>query len=67
MGYRMLRYRDNDSSVSEFKRALMKAKEAIETICDLSEEMEEQFGWGERSRYSHRDNDDMMWERRRRY
>lgn len=65
MGYTLLRHREGSSSSSEFKRALMKAKEAIEMLCELSEDMEEQYGerYGERGRYYRRDDD--MWERRR--
>lgn len=57
-----------------FKAALKKAKSAIEEICELSEEMEEQYsergGYGERSGYrmrdgySRRDEWDGMDERR---
>ena len=59
-----------------FKAALKKAKMAIEEICELSDEMEEEFsersGYGERGAYrmrggySRRDNWDEMDERRSR-
>lgn len=56
-----------------FKSALKKAKSAIEEICELSEEMEEEYGergYGERARmrggYSHREDWDGMDERRSR-
>ena len=32
------------NELGEYKRALKMAKEAIETICDLTEEMEGEFG-----------------------
>lgn len=57
-----------------FKAALKKAKSSIEEICELSEQMEEEFsernGYGERSGYrmrsgySRRDDWDSMDERR---
>lgn len=59
----------------EYKKAVKMAKEAIDTICDLTEDMEEQFssrdGWSERGRYrgnySKRNDEDMeMYERRSR-
>ena len=37
----------------EYKDAVKMAKEAIETICELTEEMEEQYGIGERRGSSH--------------
>lgn len=52
----------------EYKRAVKKAKEAIETICDLTEDMEDKFS--ERSSYrmrggmSRRDDVEDMSERR---
>ena len=32
----------------DYKKALKTAKKAIETICDLTEEMESEYGYGER-------------------
>ena len=32
----------------EYKKAVKKAKEAIETICDLTEDMEDQYSYSER-------------------
>lgn len=69
------------SEERRFKQALKQAKNAIEEICELSDEMEEQYGYSERSGgssyrmgqrgYSQRDemDEDMdrrMMERRRR-
>ena len=50
----------------EYKKAVKMAKEAIETICELTEEMEEEYGYGERygHRYGHRDDMDDMEMRR---
>lgn len=51
-----------------FKAALKKAKMAIEEICELSEEMEDEFsergGYRMRGGYSRRDEFDGMDERR---
>lgn len=56
-----IRERGGDE-VGEYKEALMMAKksakkmmEAMETLCDLTEEMEDEYGYGER-RYSERYN-----------
>lgn len=55
----------------EFKKALKSAKKNIETLCELSEDMEEKYGerGGMRGSYSGRDDWDEMEERgsRRRY
>lgn len=37
----------------EYKKAVKMAKEAIETICELTEEMEEEFGYEERRGSTH--------------
>lgn len=52
-----------------FKKALKKAKYAIEEICDLSEKMEDQYGerMGNRGSYSRREDWDEMDERRSSY
>lgn len=50
MGIIHIKERGGDEEY-RFKKALKKAKEAIEEICELSDEMEEQFserGYGER-------------------
>ena len=44
----------------EYKKALKMAKEAIETICEISEDMEKEYGYSER--YSRRDDHD--WDER---
>lgn len=52
----------------EYKRALKKAKDAIEEICELTEEMEDTFssrGYGMRG-MSRRDDDYDMYDKRRR-
>lgn len=59
----------------EYKKAVKMAKEAIDTICELTEEMEDQYGersYGERGvsrmrSYRREDWDDMDERRRRRY
>ena len=52
----------------EYKRAVKMAKEAIDTICDLTADMESEYGYGERhsSHYRHDDWDGMDERRRRR-
>lgn len=61
------------SDYHEYKKAVKKAKEAIDTICELTDEMEDQYGYGERGasmRSNYRKDDwDEMEERRgmRRY
>ena len=40
----------------EYKKALKMAKKAIETLCELTEDMESEYGYGERDE---REYDDM--------
>lgn len=47
----------------EYKKALKMAKHSIETLCELTEEMEDEYGYGERGSYRRRDEDDDMQER----
>lgn len=69
MSYRVISMRDRhherkSSGTSEFYEAMEMAKEGLERVCDLAEEMIDQYGYGER-----RDDwDDMggYGERRRR-
>ena len=51
----------------EYKKALKKAKEAIETICDLSEEMEDKYSERGGMRGSYRDDEEYEMKERRRY
>ena len=66
--------RGGDEDLHRYKKALRMAKQGIETICDLSEDMEDQYGerdYGERygsrgyrsrggySRRDERERDDM--------
>lgn len=48
----------------EYKKALKMAKKSIEVLCDLTEDMEDEYGYGERSSYSSRDSHEEMDERR---
>lgn len=52
----------------EYKKAVKMAKEAIDTICELTGEMEDQYGYGERRGHMrdgyHRDGMEEMDERR---
>lgn len=45
----------------EYKKALKMAKKGIEMLCEISEEMEDEYGYGERGSYrmSSREDDDM--------
>ena len=47
----------------DYKKALKMAAEAIDTLCDLTEEMEDEYGYEERSSYSRREGRDGMRER----
>jgi len=51
----------------EYKKALKKAKEAIETICDLSEEMEDKYSERGGMHGSYRDDEEYEMKERRRY
>lgn len=39
----------------EYKKAVKMAKKAIDTICELTEDMENEYGYGERGGYSRRE------------
>lgn len=46
----------------EYKRALKMAKKSIDTLCELTEDMEDEYGVEERGSYrggSYRDEDEM--------
>lgn len=43
----------------EYKKALKMAKKSIEILCELSEEMEDEYGYGERGSYRREEDDDM--------
>lgn len=75
MGYRVIRTKDGrysrkSSDVRDFYEAMDMAKEGMERICDLAEEMMDQYGYGERyDRREHEMMDDRHYpyeERRRR-
>lgn len=65
MGYNVYSFRERGSESSEFKRAAKMAKEALDTMCELAEEMEDRYsersGYGNRGGYGRRDHED--WER----
>ena len=42
----------------EYKKALKMAKKSIETLCELTQEMEDEYGYSERSGYSGREKED---------
>lgn len=80
MGYRVISFRGEGSDVREFKEAAMMAKEGIEKMCDLADEMRERYSergsygerygergdyYGERGGYYGREWDDMHERRRR--
>ena len=61
MGYSVYRWRERggEGEVSEFKRAAKVAKEALETMCELADEMEDRYSerrgdYGRRDDYSDR-------------
>lgn len=77
MGYSVYNLRSGysrkSSDTKEFYEAMDMAKEGLERVCELAEEMAEQYGerrgsYGSRSRYGERDEWDMSdyGERRRR-
>ena len=39
----------------DYKKALKMAKKGVEMLCELTEEMEDEYGYGERGGYSRRD------------
>jgi len=43
----------------EYKKNLKIAKKAIERLCEITEEMEDEYGYEERSGYSRRDEEEM--------
>jgi len=62
MSYRVISMRDGhygrkSSDAHEFYEAMDMAKEGMERICELAEEMMDQYGYGER--YNRRDHE--MW------
>lgn len=58
----MIRFRGGKKSAEEFKEALMDAKDSIDYLCQLSEEMLEEYGqndgveYGQRMSYGQRSN-----------
>ena len=54
MGLIHIKERGGDEEY-RFKKALKMAKTAIDEICELSDEMEEEFGGQAEERYGHRD------------
>ena len=51
------------SDYHEYKKALKLAKKSIETLCELTEDMEDEYGYGER--YSKKEDRDEFEERSR--
>ncbi len=62
MGLIRLMERGGDD-LHEYKKALKMAKKSIETLCELTEEMEDEYGYGERGSYRRREEQDDMYER----
>ena len=60
MGYRVFSMKSGSSESREFEEAAMMAKEGIERMCDLADEMADQYGerrggyYGGRGRYGNR-------------
>jgi len=78
MGYRVISMRDGrygrkSSDTEEFYEAMEMAKEGLKKVCELAEEMADQYGergdYGRRRGYAERgdwDDDEMYGDRRRR-
>ena len=72
MGWTMFRERSGSEDSRRFKKAAMMAKEGLEMMCELAEEMEDRYsergsygqrgGYGEHGDYGERDD---FYERRR--
>ena len=62
MGLIRLMERGGDD-LHEYKKALKMAKKSIEILCELTEEMEDEYGYGERGSYRRREEQDDMYER----
>ena len=62
MGLIRLMERGGDD-LHEYKKALKMAKKSIETLWELTEDMEEEYGYGERGSYRRRDEQDDMYDR----
>lgn len=57
-------YHDYKEALAEAKKSVKSAKKALEYICELTEEMEDEYGYGERSSYRRdEEKDDEMYER----
>lgn len=55
MGIIHIMERKGSSDYKEYKKALKMAKEAIDIICELTGEMDEEYGYEERKGYSRRE------------
>lgn len=62
MGLIRLMERGGDD-LHEYKKALKMAKKSIDILCELTEEMEDEYGYGERGSYRRREEQDDMYER----
>ena len=47
----------------EYKKALKMAKKSIDMLCELTEDMEDEYGYSERGGYSSRDDEYDMEDR----
>ena len=58
MGYRVMSFRSRDNESREFEEAAMMAKEGIEKMCELADEMRGRYGERRSSRggYGRRDD-----------
>ena len=79
MGYSVYSWRErgSNSEASEFRRAAKVAKEALETMCELADEMEDRYSerrgeygrrgddYSERGGSGRRDHEDDGWSERR--
>lgn len=64
MGYLRIMERGGED-YREYKKALKMAKKSIETLCELTEDMESEYGYGERHpRDEHEDIEERGYARR---
>ena len=52
------------SDYHEYKKALKMAKKGIEMLCDLTEDMEDEYGYGERDDREYDDSHERRYRRR---
>ena len=56
-------YHDYKEALMDAKKSVKAAKKAIDYICELTGEMEDEYGYEERGSYRRDERDDEMYER----